>query len=92
MSNIRSGARRRVTIQLYIDAELYEALYLLSIQLNKSVGSIIREIVDHSAVPVNADGVEALLLEHPMVKRAMEIIRSEPDDCVIALGSRGTSS
>lgn len=96
MVKIRSGSRRRVTltIPIYIDAELYDALYLLSIQLNKSISKVVDEIVDHSTVsiPMNVESVEALLLEHPMVRRAIEMMRNEPDDCAIAIGSRGTSS
>ncbi len=88
----RSGARRRVTltIPLYIDGELYEALHLLSIKLNKSISKVVEEIVDHHdlTVPINAESVEILLLEHPMVKQAVEMLRSEPDDCAIAVGSR----
>ncbi|MEM0029759.1 MAG: hypothetical protein QW572_00865 [Candidatus Nitrosocaldus sp.] len=94
MVEIRSGARRRVTltIPLYIDAELYEALYLLSIQLNKSISKVVEEIVDHVTIPVNAENVEVLLLEHPMVRRAVEMLRSEPDDCAIAIGSNRVAS
>ncbi|MFN4337296.1 MAG: hypothetical protein ACK4FV_06950 [Candidatus Nitrosocaldus sp.] len=96
MAEVRSSARRRVilTIPLYIDNELYEALYLLSIKLNKSISKVVEEIVvDHDlTVPINAESVEVLLLRHPMIKQAVEMLRSEPDDCAIAVGSSRVSS
>lgn len=90
MTRIEAGAKRRITLTIpfYVDAELYEAFYLLSIQTGKSMSRLIWEILDHLSVPVNAENLEMLLLEHPAVRRAVEMVSNEPDDCTLAIGSR----
>lgn len=96
MVRVRATTRRRITITrpFYIDAELYDALSLLSIQMGKSISKIVEEVIDHTTIPIpiNAENIEALLLEHPMVRQAIEMVRNEPDECAIAIGSRGGTS
>jgi len=94
MVRVRATTRRRITITrpFYIDAELYDALSLLSIQMGKSISKIVEGVIDHTTIPINAENIEALLLEHPMVRQAIEMVRNEPDECAIAIGSRGGTS